>query len=111
MRRRFLVVSATALLAVSPTWAKSNFKILHSFAGKPDGGGVFAGLVLDAKGNLYGVTIGGERTEKAQYSSSLPARAENGAKRFCIASARGEVAAPMGRSLRARRSWIRRATF
>jgi len=59
MRRRFLVVLATALLAVSPTLAKSNFKILHSFAGKPDGGGVFAGLVLDAKGNLYGVTIGG----------------------------------------------------
>lgn len=77
MRRRFLVVLATALLAVSPTLAKSNFKILHSFAGKPDGGGVFAGLVLDAKGNLYGVTIGGGSVRRRH---SIQARSPRGRK-------------------------------
>ena len=32
---------------------------MHSFGGKPDGGGVFAGLARDGKGNLYGATWGG----------------------------------------------------
>ena len=63
MRRRFLITLATALaialLAVSPAWAESKYKILHAFGRGRDGAGVFAGLGLDPKGNLYGVTTGG----------------------------------------------------
>jgi uncharacterized repeat protein (TIGR03803 family) len=33
--------------------------VLHAFAGGKDGGGSFAGLVMDAAGNLYGTTRGG----------------------------------------------------
>jgi uncharacterized repeat protein (TIGR03803 family) len=36
---------------------KGNETVLHSFAGSPDGKYPFAGLVRDAKGNFYGVTI------------------------------------------------------
>src|SRR5579872_1367589 len=63
MRYRFLVVLATVLatapLAVTPARAKSKYKILHAFTGQPDGGGVFAGVAFDVKGNLYGATTGG----------------------------------------------------
>jgi uncharacterized repeat protein (TIGR03803 family) len=39
-------------------------KILHSFSGSPDDGAYpLGGLVLDARGNLYGTTnIGGEHS-------------------------------------------------
>jgi uncharacterized repeat protein (TIGR03803 family) len=47
------------LVAASRLEAGSNYKILHAFAGKADGGGVFAGVTLDPKGNLYGTTWGG----------------------------------------------------
>jgi uncharacterized repeat protein (TIGR03803 family) len=33
--------------------------VLHSFTGSPDGAGPIAGLVMDAKGNLYGTTYYG----------------------------------------------------
>lgn len=37
--------------------------VLHSFAGPPEGGGdgafSYTGVILDASGNLYGVTVGG----------------------------------------------------
>jgi hypothetical protein len=33
--------------------------VLHAFAGGKDGGGSFAGLIMDAAGNLYGTTRGG----------------------------------------------------
>jgi uncharacterized repeat protein (TIGR03803 family) len=63
MRRTSLIalatVLSTALLAASPAWAKSKYKILYSFTGQPDGGGVYAGVALDGKGNLYGTTSGG----------------------------------------------------
>jgi len=39
--------------------AGSNYKILHAFTGKPDGGGVYAGVAIDDGGNLYGTTSGG----------------------------------------------------
>ena len=48
-----------ALTIAARSEAASKYSILHSFAGKPDGGGIFAGLTLDSKGNLYGATIGG----------------------------------------------------
>jgi len=47
------------LLWALATSAQNNYKILYSFKGQADGGGVFAGVALDAKGNLYGVTSGG----------------------------------------------------
>jgi uncharacterized repeat protein (TIGR03803 family) len=43
----------------SPASAQSSFTVLHSFKGKPDGGGVYAGLALGDKGNLYGTTCCG----------------------------------------------------
>jgi uncharacterized repeat protein (TIGR03803 family) len=33
--------------------------VLYTFTGKADGGGPVAGVILDAKGNLYGTTYGG----------------------------------------------------
>ena len=35
------------------------FTVLHSFANSPDGANPNAGLVLDAQGNLYGMTTTG----------------------------------------------------
>ncbi len=37
-------------------WTES---VLHSFAGVPDGGGPYSGVVFDKTGNFYGTTIGG----------------------------------------------------
>jgi hypothetical protein len=39
--------------------AASTYKVLYSFKGGSDGGGVFAGIAFDTKGNLYGTTTGG----------------------------------------------------
>ncbi len=43
----------------SVAWAGSVYKMLYSFSGGEDGGGVFAGVALDANGNLYGTSTGG----------------------------------------------------
>jgi len=40
-------------------WAASKYKVLHAFGQGGDGGGVFAGVILDGRGNLYGTTWGG----------------------------------------------------
>jgi uncharacterized repeat protein (TIGR03803 family) len=37
-------------------------KLLHSFAGSPDGANPMAGLIFDASGNLYGTTLWGGTT-------------------------------------------------
>jgi uncharacterized repeat protein (TIGR03803 family) len=54
---------ANALGAVFKIDAKGNETILHSFAGPPEGGGdgafSYEGVIMDAAGNLYGVTFGG----------------------------------------------------
>ena len=59
------------LMAVTPAaWpgtkdkALSKYKVLYSFKGRSDGGGVFGGVALDAKGNVYGVTRGGGAYER-----------------------------------------------
>jgi uncharacterized repeat protein (TIGR03803 family) len=51
---KVLAVVVLALMLIPGTWAVTKFKILH---GVP--GGLFSGLTLDAKGNLYGATGGG----------------------------------------------------
>jgi uncharacterized repeat protein (TIGR03803 family) len=66
LRNRFVSGATTLFLAflivltaARCTEAASKYRILHYFKGKPDGGGVFAGLAFDPKGNLYGTTWGG----------------------------------------------------
>jgi uncharacterized repeat protein (TIGR03803 family) len=54
-----IVILAITVALGNVAWAGSNYKILHAFQGKPDGGGVFAGLAIDTAGNLYGKTSGG----------------------------------------------------
>lgn len=46
------------LLALQSTQAQT-YKLLYSFQGPPDGSNPYAGLIHDAKGNLYGTTRGG----------------------------------------------------
>ena len=57
--RSSLTIIVLALVLASTAWAKAKFKILH---GVP--GGLFTGVVLDAKGNLYGTTSGGGKQNK-----------------------------------------------
>jgi uncharacterized repeat protein (TIGR03803 family) len=52
-------VVAITLTIGNLAWAGSKYKVLYSFKGGKDGGGVHAGVALDAKGNLYGTTSGG----------------------------------------------------
>src|SRR5271165_1791797 len=49
-----MTVVALTLLLVAGAWAKPKFKVLASIPG-----GLWTGLTLDSKGNLYGVTSGG----------------------------------------------------
>jgi uncharacterized repeat protein (TIGR03803 family) len=42
-----------------PASARNKYRILHSFKGGADGGGVFGGVGFDTKGSLYGTTSGG----------------------------------------------------
>jgi uncharacterized repeat protein (TIGR03803 family) len=59
LNRSAVAVFASALLLAPAAGAGDKYKVLHAFAGEPDGGGVYAGVVIDAKGNLYGETSGG----------------------------------------------------
>jgi uncharacterized repeat protein (TIGR03803 family) len=49
-----LTIVALTLLLLSGAWAKPKFRVLHGVYG-----GMFSGLTLDARGNLYGATNGG----------------------------------------------------
>src|SRR5215831_1013645 len=54
------IVTFLSLAALTPAAAaQSQFKVLYSFAGGSDGGGLYGGLVFDSLGNLYGGTSGG----------------------------------------------------
>jgi len=65
MRRNWSHPSLTVLAAVlivitAPSApAASKYRVLHSFGKGEDGGGLLAGVALDAKGDLYGGTTGG----------------------------------------------------
>lgn len=54
-----LLILVVSVGLVPSTLAASKYKVLHSFAGDNRGGNLNAGVVLDARGNLYGVTGGG----------------------------------------------------
>jgi uncharacterized repeat protein (TIGR03803 family) len=54
-----LAVLATAVLLAGTSGAATKYKVLHAFGKGNDGGGLFGGVVLDAKGSLYGTTSGG----------------------------------------------------
>ncbi len=55
-----LVIVVTQLVSLD-AWAGSNFKTLYRFSGGKDGSEPYAGLIFDARGNLYGTTYtGGE---------------------------------------------------
>jgi uncharacterized repeat protein (TIGR03803 family) len=65
MPRNRLLSGLTALafllvtLVLAPAQAANKYKILHAFGKGDDGAGIYAGLSLDPKGNLYGATTGG----------------------------------------------------
>jgi uncharacterized repeat protein (TIGR03803 family) len=57
-------VRLASLLAIAAAlgngaWAGVKYKVLYSFTGGTDGGGVFAGVAFDAQGDLYGTTWSG----------------------------------------------------
>ena len=61
LRKRFpcrlcesLTILMVAVTLIASAWAKPKFKILHAVPG-----GLFSGLTLDSKGNLYGATGAG----------------------------------------------------
>jgi len=54
----FMLCLALLLLPASSA-AAAKFKILHGFGKGEDGAGVFAGVALDERGNVYGGTSGG----------------------------------------------------
>jgi uncharacterized repeat protein (TIGR03803 family) len=53
------VMLIVTLVLATGAWTASNYKILHVFKNASDGANPYGNLVLDAAGNLYGVTING----------------------------------------------------
>jgi len=54
------VLAPALLLALTPAaLAATKFRVLHNFGNGNDGGGLWATVVFDDKGNLYGATGGG----------------------------------------------------
>lgn len=49
-----LILATSFALAAGP-----QYKVIHTFQGSPDGADPYAGLVMDASGNLYGTTEDG----------------------------------------------------
>ncbi len=50
---------ALVLALATSAWAAPRYKILYSFKGGGDGGGLYGSVTLDVGGNLYGGTVGG----------------------------------------------------
>jgi uncharacterized repeat protein (TIGR03803 family) len=74
----FLVIG----LALAPhLWAGPKYKVLHAFGKAKDGGGLFASVAFDPKGNLYGTTSGG-----GQYSSGTVFRLSSNSKGLWLES-------------------------
>jgi uncharacterized repeat protein (TIGR03803 family) len=49
----------TILILATSVLAAPKYKVLHAFGKGHDGGGLWASLAFDTKGNLYGTTSGG----------------------------------------------------
>src|SRR5690349_16512111 len=56
---RNCLIIAILCAAVAPAAVAVKETVLHRFAGKPDGGWIYSGLIFDSFGNLYGTTNGG----------------------------------------------------
>src|SRR5580704_15534403 len=54
-----LFVLAATFVVSDALSAAADYRVLHAFGQGKDGGGVFAGLARDTKGNLYGTTWSG----------------------------------------------------
>jgi uncharacterized repeat protein (TIGR03803 family) len=57
--QRFLIETLLCWSAFGCLSFAQAFTLLHDFKGSPDGNSSLAGLIRDAKGNLYGTTTGG----------------------------------------------------
>ena len=73
--RRASAITLVAVLwlaaTASPSAQGQTFTVLHSFAGYPTDGSIpFAGLLMDASGNLYGTTVYGGSNNTCQGDSS-----------------------------------------
>ena len=55
----YAVLLAVTLTLVAKGHTQTRYRVIYSFTGAGDGGGVWAGLALDQEGNLYGTTSGG----------------------------------------------------
>jgi uncharacterized repeat protein (TIGR03803 family) len=53
-----LILAAIALTLTSAAWAQTE-RVIYNFTGGSDGAGPDGGVIIDAKGNLYGTTEGG----------------------------------------------------
>jgi uncharacterized repeat protein (TIGR03803 family) len=54
-----LLLFAAMLTVVPVTWGAPRYKVVHAFGAGKDGAGTWGSLILDEKGNLFGMTTGG----------------------------------------------------
>jgi uncharacterized repeat protein (TIGR03803 family) len=56
---RILLQSAVLLMLAGSAWSANTGKLLHDFAGTPDGGYPQSDLIFDSQGNIFGTTYSG----------------------------------------------------